>query len=262
MEFGMPTLIENSTLQENASLCNELGLSFLELNMNLPEYQADILERGEIFRELSGKYGIYYTIHLDENLNPCDFNKRVSAAYYDTVKAVIKAAKYLKCPIINMHMNQGVYFTLPGRRVYLYERYFDKYMSGMIEFIRMCETEIGGQAIQICIENTGGYKTYEKEVIKEMLKSPVVGLTWDIGHSYEAGEIDEPFLLEHKTRLAHFHIHDGLGSKNHLALGTGEIDLAERLGIAGENNAGCVIETKTIEALRKSVLWLKDNKMM
>ena len=44
MDFGMPTLIENQTLEDNIALCKELDLCFLELNMNLPEYQVDRLE--------------------------------------------------------------------------------------------------------------------------------------------------------------------------------------------------------------------------
>lgn len=39
MDFGMPTLIENKNLEENISLCRELGLQFVELNMNFPMYQ-------------------------------------------------------------------------------------------------------------------------------------------------------------------------------------------------------------------------------
>jgi len=46
--------------------------AFVELNMNLPEYQADRLDVAAL-RRIAEKYGIYYTIHLDENLNPCDF---------------------------------------------------------------------------------------------------------------------------------------------------------------------------------------------
>lgn len=34
MDFGMPTLIENRDLEGNISLCKELGLQFVELNMN------------------------------------------------------------------------------------------------------------------------------------------------------------------------------------------------------------------------------------
>lgn len=43
MDFGMPTLIENDTLEDNAKLCNELGLQFVELNMNLPQFQNDVI---------------------------------------------------------------------------------------------------------------------------------------------------------------------------------------------------------------------------
>ena len=44
MQFGMPTLIEIKSLEACAALCRELGLAFVELNMNLPEYQADKLD--------------------------------------------------------------------------------------------------------------------------------------------------------------------------------------------------------------------------
>jgi hypothetical protein len=36
MLFGMPTLIELYGLEETMELCLELGLDFVELNMNLP----------------------------------------------------------------------------------------------------------------------------------------------------------------------------------------------------------------------------------
>ena len=60
----------------------------------------------------------------------------------------------------------------------------------------------------------------------------------------------------------HFHIHDGKENppKNHLSLGDSEIDLMERLEMAEKCNARCVLETKTIEALRKSVQWIKCRK--
>ena len=36
MQFGMPTLAENRTLEDNIALCNNLGLKYIELNMNFP----------------------------------------------------------------------------------------------------------------------------------------------------------------------------------------------------------------------------------
>lgn len=64
LQFGMPTLIENRTLQENVALCSALGLQFIELNMNYPEYQLTALEQTDAFLEAAGRAGIYYTIHL------------------------------------------------------------------------------------------------------------------------------------------------------------------------------------------------------
>ena len=49
MQFGMPTLIENKTLEDNIALCSRLGLKFIELNMNFPEYQLEKLEGTDVF---------------------------------------------------------------------------------------------------------------------------------------------------------------------------------------------------------------------
>jgi sugar phosphate isomerase/epimerase len=113
----------------------------------------------------------------------------------------------------------------------------------------------------IVIENTDGFRDYEKRAIEYLLESKKFGLTWDVGHSKAVGEKDVPFIMEHIDRLVHFHIHDGSEQppKNHLALGDGEIDLKDRIGLARQQNARAVIETKTIEALKQSVRWLQEN---
>lgn len=40
----MPTLIELNSLEDTIQLCKELQLSFIELNMNLPQYQIERFE--------------------------------------------------------------------------------------------------------------------------------------------------------------------------------------------------------------------------
>ncbi|MBE5926267.1 MAG: sugar phosphate isomerase/epimerase [Lachnospiraceae bacterium] len=258
MDFGMPTLIENNTLEDNVKLCKELGLKFVELNMNLPEYQVEKLENVEYLKQIANNNNIYFTIHLDENLNIADFNDAVAEAYLNTVKRTIKVAKELGVPVLNMHMNHGVYFTLPDKRVMLFDKYFDEYINRFKEFKHMCEDAIGDSDIAICIENTDGFKEYEKYVIDMLLESDKFGLTWDIGHSHGVDDIDELFIMKNKRKLKHFHIHDAVGRKNHLTLGTGEVDLCKRMELARKSHSRCVIETKTIEALRESVRWFKD----
>ena len=266
MQFGMPTLIENKTLEDNINLCSSLGLNFIELNMNFPEYQVDELEQTDRLIELADKAGIYYTIHLDENLNIADFNRLVSEAYLETVRRSIEVAKALlplrdlygdaSQPLtLNMHMHHGIFITLPDRKVQMYDRDFDTYLKSFSVFREKCEEWIGDSDIRVAVENTDGFREYEKKAIEFLLESPKFVLTWDIGHSKATGEKDVPFIMSHKDHLIHFHIHDGseVPPRNHLALGDGEIDLKERLSLAEQRNARCVLETKTIEALKKSV---------
>ena len=271
MQFGMPTLIENRTLADNAALCSELGLQFIELNMNFPEYQTEYLEQTDSLMRLAEQAGIYYTIHLDENLNIADFNSLVSEAYLETVRRTIAAAVKLlplrdrfgdsgQPLILNMHMNHGIYITLPDRKVQMYERDFEVYMKSFVKFRSLCEAWIGDRDIMIAVENTNGFRDYEKKAIEYLLESPKFGLTWDIGHSKATGEKDVPFLTDHQEKLVHFHIHDGSETppRDHLALGDGEINLSSRLKLAESRNARCVLETKTVDALKRSVQWLHE----
>ena len=272
MQFGMPTLIENHTLEDNAALCEALGLRFIELNMNFPEYQVDRLEQTDELVRIAEQHHLYYTVHLDENLNIADFNPLVTKAYLETVRRTILAAKAL-LPLrdrygdpaqpltLNMHMHHGIYITLPDRKVQMYERNFETYMQSFAVFRSLCEEWIGDSSIMIVVENTDGFRDYEKKMIAYLLENKKFGLTWDIGHSKAIREADVSFLMEHQDKLIHFHIHDGTETppRNHLALGDGEIDLDARLKLAAERNARCVLETKTISALKQSVRWLRNN---
>ena len=272
MQFGMPTLIENHTLQDNIALCKSLGLRFIELNMNFPEYQVDRLEETDSLLRAAEEVGIYYTIHLDENLNIADFNPLVAEAYLETVRRSIGVLRKLLplrdrfgggvLPLtLNMHMHHGIHITLPDRKVQMYDRDFDTYMQSFAVFRARCEEWIGGSSLMIAVENTEGFRGYEQKAIDYLLESPVFGLTWDIGHSKAVREGDVPFILERREHLVHFHIHDGTEDppRNHLALGDGEIDLMDRLRLARSRDARCVLETKTVEALKRSVRWLQEH---
>ncbi len=258
VSFGMPTLIETSTLEECAQLCAELGLDFIELNMNMPQYQLDRIDV-EYFKIVADKHGIYYTIHLDENLNVSDFNPYVAQAYIKTVADTIKIAKQLGVRVVNMHMARGVYFTLPDRKVYLFSEYKEQYLKSIIAFRNMCENSIGDADIKICIENCDGYEDFQKEAVELLLESNVFALTFDVGHNHGIGGTDEEFIMKHQNRLHHIHLHDAKGKKNHHALGTGEMDIEKYISPANEHNCRVVLETKSLDGLKQSVEWLKKN---
>ena len=157
---GMPTLIECPDFEQSLNLCCELGLDFIEINMNLPEYQIDNLERIN-FNKLLAKSGKYITIHLEENFNICDFNKSVVEACLLTALRTIDVAKRTNIPIINMHMAEGVYFSLPDKEVFLFEKHSDDYLEKLGVFRDACDNAIGNHKIMVCIENCGKYHEFQ-----------------------------------------------------------------------------------------------------
>lgn len=256
MLFGMPTLIERPDAEDSAALCRDLGLDFLELNMNMPQYRMGALN-AERLRDIGEKYGIFFTIHLDENLNVSDFNPYVAEAYLRTVRETIAFAQNIGAPIINMHLAQGVYFTLPNEKRYLFEEYKEHYLQSMREFVSLCENAIGDSKIMICVENCDGFHDFQKEAIAMLLESPCFALTYDVGHNHSCGGRDEGYILENKDSLCHMHLHDALGKQNHLALGAGEMDIEKYIRLASEREYRVVLEAKTVEALKSSVSWLR-----
>ncbi len=253
----MPTLIETGALEDCAALCKELGLDFVELNMNLPQYQPDRIDRAH-FAEIAEKYGIFYTVHLDENLNISDFNPHISAGYMQTVQETVELAKDLGAPVLNMHLSRGVYFTLPDRRVYLFSEYKEYYLQSILKFRDMCETAVGNSGILLCVENSDGFTDFQKEALEILLASPVFALTFDVGHNHSIGGADGDYILEKRSKLRHMHMHDAVGTKNHLPLGAGELEIEKYLNLGAEHNCRAVLETKTVDGLKSSVNWLKN----
>lgn len=250
MDFGMPFLLENETIEECAALCQRLRLSFVELNANFPACQG---LNAKALRALAGRHGIYFTLHIEEECDPFAFNMRARKAWLQTVQDAISLAREAGMPIVNMHLHKGVYITLPDRRVFLYEKYHEAYCQALRDFRHMVEDTIGDSGIHLCVENTDGFAPHELAALELLLGSPVFGLTLDIGHSHGVGDMDIPFYERHTDRLVHMHGHDALGRKNHLALGDGEIDLKGRFAWARSSGARVVLETKTIAALETSV---------
>ena len=252
MDFGMPYLLEIRSIEECCALARELGLSFVELNANFPDCLLECLDPAELHR-LGRRYGLYFTLHIEEACDPFTFNTAVRAAWLKSVRHALEIASALRMPIVNMHFPHGIYITLPDRKVYLYKHCKEAFDAAQREFRRLCEESLLGTSTRIAIENTNGWKPHEQQAIEYLLESPVFGLTLDVGHSHGTGDVDEPFFHAHDERLIHMHGHDGLDKKNHLALGDGEIDLGARFAWAKRRNARVVLETKTIQALRTSV---------
>ncbi len=234
VKLGMPTMVQMESIREGAALCRELGLDFLELNINFPQFTLEAMDVEEL-KAIREEYGIDYSLHLDDEMSIADFNPYVADGYCRTVYDAVALSKQLGIRKLNMHMSRGAKYTLPDRVIYFFQAYEDAYLQRIRDFRDTCT-----------------------EAIDILLESPVFGLTIDIGHNYCAKNMDEDWILAHGDRLSHMHVHDACdGTKDHRTLGTGELDVMRYLSIAEEHDCTVVLETKTFDALRESMEWLK-----
>ncbi len=253
MKYGMPTLVELSGIEECAELAYKCGLDFVEINMSFPQYLPSVLDKARL-SELMREKGIFYTIHADEQLNPFDFNPKVSSCYFDVMRDTIRFARELQIPVINMHLLKGVYVTLPGQVILLTDVYGEEYFQRVRDFVSMCEEEIGDSDLKICIENVDSnpFTESQEKALEIFMKSDKFALTLDTGHELCLGGKDTHVFEKYPSKLRHMHLHDARGKSAHLPLGTADVNVREKLSLLRAGNT-CLIEVKTSEGLRESI---------
>lgn len=262
--FGMPTLIELSDMAANIDICRRLGLNFVELNMDLPACQPELLPAEQV-RTWRDNHAIDFTVHMPERLDLAAFQRNIRNGQVACVKSIIDWASRAGIGKLTMHMNPGVYFTLPQQRVWLYRQHRPTYMANLLESmdeIVPCAARVG---VTLLIENTGEYgQDFLVEAVEGLLSryDTQVGLTWDVGHDAESGYKDSPFIRRHLDRVAHMHLHNFDGKSAHQPLLTGSVDILAMIDVARQHQANVVIETKTVQSLTASVGALKARGIM
>ncbi len=125
----------------------------------------------------------------------------------------------------------------------------------------MCEEEIGDSNLKIAIENvdTNPFTASQLEALGLFMASPVFALTLDTGHEHCLNHADTAVFARYPDKLVHMHLHDAVGTKCHLPLGTGEVNIKGKL--AALRGDTCLIEVKTVAGLESSVDYLKKNNL-
>jgi sugar phosphate isomerase/epimerase len=255
IKLGMPTLIELEDLASNVALAGRLGLSFIELNMNCPQYGPSSLP-AEHLRQIGRAANLEFTVHLPEESDLAAFDPDVRAGHLACCRRAIQWAGQAQIRVLNLHLRPGVYFSLPDRRVYLYERYAPQYLANLIESFGVLLADARRADVTICLENTGllamDFLVKAADALLA-LDEMHVALTWDIGHDAASGWSEKPVFEKRLGRVGHMHLHDARAAKAHLALFTGQVDVAWAMGLAAARRCRVVIETKTAQALEQSI---------
>ena len=251
--FGMPALIEVPGLHELVDLCQELELSFIELNMNLPENCPEELDPGEV-RDVAGCCGIELTLHSPDELDLGSLHPTVREGHLEVIREALGWSAQAGIKVLNMHLSPGIYFTLPDRRVWIYERYEDQFTTNLWAAYRDLLPLARASGVEVCTENVNNFSLpFVARAIDELCCLDGFNLTWDVGHDARSGFVERETLLRHRGRVRHMHLHDYNGASDHQVPGTGMVDIPAMLDFAEKNDIRVLLETKTPASLRASV---------
>ena len=255
--FGIPVLIGFSELRPNLDLCRELGMDFVELNMNLPYSFPENIGSRDIKTALGD--GMRFSMHLHDDLDLGSLQPSVRRGHIERCEEALRWGSRHSVFLINLHLNPGVHFTLPDRKVWVYERFLDEHiesLSGSLERLSSLAASLG---IRICLENTGHFAhPFMRKAAESVIDLPSVGLCWDIGHDGRSGLKEEDFMLSHLDRVWHMHFHDWDGKSDHQVPFTGTLQCDRYLRLAEEKGMSVLIEVKTEEALRSAVSVMRE----
>ncbi|HSV42319.1 MAG TPA: sugar phosphate isomerase/epimerase family protein [Methanomassiliicoccales archaeon] len=251
--MGMPALIELSSVEENTLLCQELGLSFVELNMNMPYCFPENLPAANL-RRMRQETGVHYTMHMPDDLDLGSFHETIREGTVERAMQTVDWAGQADIRLLNFHINPGIYFTLPDFRVWIYDKFFETFERNMVSSFSSILDRARDNGVKVSIENVCNFDIgFIQRVLRPLMRLPGLGLTWDVGHDARTEFKEQRTLMLYEDRLAHMHLHDYDGRSDHQVLFTGRLDIMRLVMFASAHNMSVVLETKTIDSLIKSM---------
>ena len=247
MKYGMPTLLEFTSIEENINFAKENNLDFIELNMNLP-YCFNLAENSLT------KYNYLFTMHISEELNIGELNENIRKKYLEEIIRQINLGISNNIKKYTIHLNSGIYFTLPNGKSFLNNKYLDLYK----EQIQKSADELNKIAtennININFENTK-IEEFTKVAINIIKDYSNLGFTLDIGHNEKNKNLAYPLFVK-TNKIKHIHMHDYDLKNDHLPLGKGQIDFSKYTDVLKNNYV--VIEIKETKELLESIDYIKN----
>lgn len=252
MKLGMPILFEFSTIEENFQLAKELGLDFVELNLNFG-YCRKALEDGSI-KELVKKYDLETTLHF--------FDEADFASYQEVVDGyMILLKKYVSLgegfvSMVNIHNNPGPVSTISGVKHFIYEKEYPEFIERLLTNLNTAKRICEEKGMRFVVENTdiAPSATYMTRVMKDEFEAGF-RFNYDIGHDNVCNYIVRDLLRTVPLEFDEFHFHDADGKRCHLSIGEGTMNekLEEFKTLADANDAYVLLEVKSKEDLEKTV---------
>lgn len=253
MKLGMPTLVEYNSIYENTKLCKNLGLNFVELNLDLPY----CFPEHSNLKEIKQEFNIDYTIHLSEKIDIGDLNSNLREFYISEIERIINwGVTQANIKKYNLHIDPGIHFSLPDKKIFIYEQYLKDYQEAVNKSCIKLSEMAKKYNVIILFENVK-IESYTKYAIDIIAKYDNLFFTLDLGHNIRYGNTAKNLFLQYPKKIQHIHMHDYDGNKDHQQLGSGLLNIKEEISYAAKNDIDVLIEVKREEELKNSVNIIK-----
>ncbi|MCX5773576.1 MAG: TIM barrel protein [Fusobacteria bacterium] len=254
--FGIPGILELTSLKEYNQFLDTSGMGFFELNMNFPYFTSEKVTKLFHSQEDISKI---YSIHLPDNLDIAEFNPEIREGNLNLIKNLLHAIPYGSVKILNLHLQLGNCFTLPNKVCFFYELYEKEYLQNIVDSVKILEPLLLDNKVTLCFENTGICQfSFIQKALEQIVQFQCCGLTWDIGHDAKSHYSDSHYFYNtHQNQIKHMHIHDFDGALDHKELFTGNIDLVQIFKFIQKHHICGVIETKNLQTLNTSIEKIK-----
>lgn len=253
IKLGMPILYEYDSVLENVLLAKELGLDFIELNLNFG-YCRKELESGKLLK-LFKDNNLHATLHFYDEADFASY-KEVVDAYLVLLERYAKLGEGL-IDIVNVHMQSGPVVTISGIKNYIYNKEYNEQMSNLITNLSRAEAILTKYGIKMVIENTDTFQPFMMKNY-EGLKANGFKFNFDIGHDNLSKDCLLQASKDYDLKFSEFHFHDANRKTCHLALGEGNLNLKFFKDMTIKNDAYVLLEVKDSNDLKKSVPYFKN----
>lgn len=248
----MPILVEFHSLSENIDLCKKLNLDFIELNLDIPYCFIDKIDTNLLKNN-------NFTIHLSEKFDVGELNNSLRNFYLNEIEKIISFGIKYNIFKYNLHLDPGIHFSLPDKKIFIYEEYIDDYLRAYEDSCNILSKLANKYNATILFENVK-VESYTLKVIDIIAKYDNLFFTLDLGHNIRYGNLAKEKFMEYSNKIKHIHLHDFNGSKDHQELFTGLLNVKEELNFCKQHNLDVLIEVKRKEELINSVNKLRNLK--
>lgn len=248
----MPILVEFHSLSENIDLCKKLNLDFIELNLDIPYCFIDRLDTNSLKNN-------NFTIHLSEKFDVGELNNSLRNFYLNEIEKIISFGTKYNIFKYNLHLDPGIHFSLPDKKIFIYEEYIDDYLRAYEDSCNILSKIANKYNATILFENVK-VESYTLKVIDIIAKYDNLFFTLDLGHNIRYGNLAKEKFMQYSDKIKHIHLHDFNGSKDHQELFTGLLNVKEELNFCKQHNLDVLIEVKRKEELINSVNKLRNLK--